>query len=54
MKVIVDSKDVIKLECFNAMRKVLKSKATDEQKSIALNEIFYKANKMLDIEEGEN
>jgi hypothetical protein len=34
------------------MRQIIQSKGTKKQKEIALNAIFWKANKMIDVNEG--
>ena len=44
--------DMIMLYAFKHMRQIIQSKGTKKQKEIALNAIFWKANKMIDVNEG--
>lgn len=52
MEIKIDSKELLMVDVFKKMRKIYKSKADEEKKDIAINEIWARANKMLDIEEG--
>lgn len=52
MKIEIDSKELLMLDAFRKMREIEHSRATNKQKEMAIWEIFIRANKMLDIEEG--
>ncbi len=51
-KILITTEELIMLEAFKKMRQIVKSDAKTKHKCIALNEVFYKANDVLDVAEG--
>lgn len=52
MRVMVTTEDLIMLAAFQRMRQIVKSDAKKKHKEIAINEVFWKANEVLDVAEG--
>jgi len=52
-KILITTEELIMLEAFKKMRQIVKSNAKTKHKCIALNEVFYKANDVLDVAEGD-
>ncbi len=53
MEIKITAEEVIMLEAFRQMRKAHKSKAPNKAKEKAVNDIFWRANKAIDVCTGE-
>ena len=51
-KILITTEDLIMLAAFQRMRQIVKSDAKKKHKEIAINEVFWKANEVLDVAEG--
>lgn len=52
-KILITTEELIMLEAFKKMRQIVKSDAKVKHKHIAINEVFNRANDVLDVAEGD-
>lgn len=52
MEIKISTAEMVMVDAFRTMRQIAKSKGTHENKEKAMNDVFWRANKILDINEG--